>query len=321
VLFNNGEEHRHNFKAFGQGYGHVMMLDIEKLVRPVSLGPGLTGGGDDDRPLQTGLEEARRQGGTILWCHNTSGHEGVPSALAGRFDALNVFDGSRGGRYEDLYYRYLNIGLRLPISTGTDWFLYDFSRVYARVEGKLTVKSWLEALRAGRCVATNGPLLRLSVDGKPVGDVLKLDGPKTVRVEAEGVGRHPFERLQLVHNGKVVQEARSEKKGEGFAARLVRTVRLTEPAWFAARIDNSKARNELGHVLFAHGSPCHVEYQGQRPFDLESARALLRRLEEAKADIAAQGKFTGQAARAKLLALYDRAIDDLRGRINKRGKP
>jgi hypothetical protein len=320
VLFNNGEEHRHNFTAFGQGYGHVMFLDIQKLVRPVSLGPGITGAGDDDRPLQPGIEEARRQGGTVLWCHNTSGHEGVPSALAGRFDALNVFDGSRGGTYEDLYYRYLNIGLRLPLSTGTDWFLYDFSRVYARVEGKLTVKSWLEALRAGRCVATNGPLLRLRVDGKPPGEVVKLGEPKTLRIEAEGVGRHPFERLQLVQNGKVVQEARPGKKDGGYAARLVRSVRLSEPAWFAVRID-SKNRNELGQVLFAHSSPCYVDYQGQRPFDLTAAQALLRRLEEAKADITARGAFSAAAARAKVLALYEKAVEDLRGRINRRGKP
>src|SRR5262249_9752474 len=153
----------------------------------------------------------KKQGAAVLWCHNTSGYEDVPSALAGRFDALNVFDGSRGGSYEDRYYRYLDIGLRLPISTGTAWFLYDFSRVYARVEGELTIESWLKALKAGRNVATNGPLLRLSVDGKPIGDVLKLDEEKTVRVEAEGVGRHAFERLQLVHNGKVVQEARPGK--------------------------------------------------------------------------------------------------------------
>lgn len=82
VLFNQGEEHRHNFTAFGQGYGHVMLLNIKDLVRPVSLGAGITGAGDDDRPLQTGMEEARRQGGVVLWCHNTSGFEDVPSALA-----------------------------------------------------------------------------------------------------------------------------------------------------------------------------------------------------------------------------------------------
>jgi hypothetical protein len=320
VLFNNGEEHRHNFTAYGQGYGHVMFLDIQKLVRPVSLGPGITGTGSDDRPLRTGIDEARKQGGTVLWCHNNSGHESIASVLTGRLDALNVFDGSRGGTFEDPYYRYLNIGLRLPISTGTDWFLYDFARVYARVDGTPTIKRWLEALRAGRSVATNGPLLRLRVDGQPIGATLKLDSPKTVRIEAEGVGRHSFDRLQLVHNGKVVQETRATKKEGGYSARLVREMRITEPGWFAVRID-SKTRNELGHVLFAHSSPCYIEYQKQRPFDVEAARALLRRLEEARADITAKGRFSSTAARTKLLALYDQATDELRARINRRGKP
>ena len=48
VLFNNGEEHRHNFQGFGQGYGHVMFLNIKQLVQPVSIGPGITGRGFDD---------------------------------------------------------------------------------------------------------------------------------------------------------------------------------------------------------------------------------------------------------------------------------
>src|SRR5262249_48756651 len=78
VLFNNGEEHGHNFEAWAQGYGHVMFLDIQSLVKPVSLGPGITAGGDDDRPLRPGIDEARQQGGTVIWCHNTLGHEDVP---------------------------------------------------------------------------------------------------------------------------------------------------------------------------------------------------------------------------------------------------
>jgi hypothetical protein len=320
VLFNNGEEHRHNFTGYGQGYGHVMFLDLKELVRPVSLGPGITGGGDDDRPLQPGIEEARKQGAAIIWCHNTSGHEGAGNALAGRLDAFNVFDGSRAGRYEDKYYLYLNIGMRMPISTGTDWFLYDFSRVYAGVRGELTIKSWLQALKEGRAVSTNGPLLRLTVDGKSIGDVLKLDKGKTVRIEAEGVGRHEFGKLQLVHNGKVIQEAASAEKDGGFSARLVREVRVSEPSWFAVRID-ARARNELGHVLFAHSSPCYVDFQGERVFDLNSARLLLRQLEESRAEIQAKGKFSSPEARTKLLAVYDRANEALQTRIKNRGRP
>ena len=99
-----------------------------------------------DRPLQPGIQDARRQGGTIVWCHNTYGYEDVPHTLAGRLDALNVFDGSRRDSYADTYYRFLNIGLRVPLSTGTDWFLYDFARVYARKRGRTPAKA-VEAIR------------------------------------------------------------------------------------------------------------------------------------------------------------------------------
>ena len=212
VLVNNGEEHRHNFASHGQGYGHVMFLNIKELVKPVSLGPGITGAGNDDRPLRPGIDDARKQGGTIIWCHNTFGFEDVSHVLAGRLDALNVFDGTRSGTFEDGYYRYLNIGLRLPISTGTDWFLYDFARVYAKVPGKLTVPAWLDALKAGKCQATNGPLLTLSVDGKEIGDVIRLDAARTIKIEVAGVGRHDFQKLQLVQNGHVIATADAKKK-------------------------------------------------------------------------------------------------------------
>jgi hypothetical protein len=315
VLFNNGEEHRHNFKAYGQGYGHVMFLNIKELAKPVSLGPGITGSGFDDRPLQPGIEDVRRQGGTVIWCHNTFGYEDVLNALAGRLHALNVFDGTRKDGYEENYYRYLNIGMHLPISTGTDWFLYDFSRVYVQVPGKLTIPNWLEGLKAGRNVVTNGPLLTLKVNGKNVGETIRLTEPKTVRIEATGVGRHDFQKLQLIHNGKVVKTEPTAGT-KPFRAKLVHQMRIDEPGWLAVRID-STTKNELGQVLFAHSSPIYVEYQGQNRFDVDSARALLKQIEEGQAAIRVQGHFSTKQARHRILALYDQAANDLRKRINK----
>jgi hypothetical protein len=314
VLFHNGEEHRHNFKAYGEGYGHVMFLNIRELVKPVSLGPGITGAGFDDRPLRPGIEEARRQGATVLWCHNTFGFEDVPSALAGRFDALNVCDGTRRGSYEEGYYRYLNVGQRLPISTGTDWFLYDFSRVYAKVAGPLTIPAWLDALKAGRCQVTNGPLLSLKVDGREPGDVLAVEQPRTVKIEAAAVGRHDFQSLQLIHNGKVLRKTVPGRK-QPFGAELVHSLRIDSPGWFALRVE-STAKNELGQQLFAHTSPVYVDFQGKRMRDVEAALALLRQVEEARAAIRSQGAFSDDDAANRVLALYDEAAKDLRRRIN-----
>jgi hypothetical protein len=319
VLLSNGEEHRHNFEAYGQGYGHVMFLDIKQLVKPVSLGPGITGGGNDDRPLRPGLDDARQQMGTVLWCHNTSGYEAVPSALAGRFHALNVFDGSRGGTYEERYYRLLNIGLRVPISTGTDWFLYDFARVYVRVPERLTIPAWLESLRAGRSVVTNGSMLSLTVDGRDIGEVVALERPGTVKIEATAKGRLDFDRLQLIQNGKVIHTQASEKQEGGHAARLVREVRIDEPAWFTVRID-SQTKNELDQRLFAHTSPVYVDLAGKRAFDVESARSLQQELETARDTITRRGQFSSDGARDKVLALYEEALKEVVQRINQRGK-
>jgi hypothetical protein len=318
VLVNNGEEHRHNFSAYGEGYGHVMFLNLKSLVKPVSLGPGITGGGFDDRPLRPGIDEAHKQGATVIWCHNSFGFEGLLSALSGRLDALNVFDGGRRGTFEGTYYRYLNLGLRLPLSTGTDWFLYDFARVYAQVPGKLTIASWLDALKAGRCQVSNGPLLTLTVDGKTPGDVIDLGKPRKLKIEASAVGRLDFQELQLVFNGKVIQKKTAAKKA-GYEAHLVHEMTVDEPGWFAVRTE-SATKNELGQALFAHTSPVYVDVAGQRPFDVEIARTLLKEVEEAQAAIAKQGRFTTPAAQKDLLALYDVAAADLVDRINKRGK-
>ena len=316
VLFNNGEEHRHNFEGYGRGYGHIMFLNIKELVKPVSLGPGITGAGFDDRPLRSGMDEARKQGGTVIWCHNTFGFESVLSALSGRLDAFNVFDGSRQGKYEDNYYRYLNLGIRLPISTGTDWFMYDFSRVYAKPRGKLTVTSWLDAVKAGRCQATNGPLLTLDVDGRSMGDVIDLKEAKTIKIQASATGRYPLDRLQLIQNGKVIRTQVAGAKEPG-RIQLAHEVRLAEPAWFAVRIE-SDAKNEFNKLLFAHSSPVYVNFKGRGVFDVDAALALLKQVEEAHATIKTRGQFSNAEASKKLLALYDDAGQDLRDRINAR---
>jgi hypothetical protein len=318
VLFSNGEEHRHNFGAYGQGYGHVMLLNIKNLFKPVSLGPGITGDGFDDSPLAPGIDDARTQGGTIVWCHNTNGYEGLPRALAGRLDALNVFDGSRTGNYEERYYRLLNIGVRLPISTGTDWFMYDFSRVYAKATEPLTASAWLDAIKAGRCLVTNGPMLTLTVDGQEPGSAIALPKPRALKIEAAAFGRHDFQQLQLVHNGKVIKEQRADKKDGAHRARLVHEVRIDTPGWFAVRID-ATVRNELDQKLFAHTAPVYVDLDGKRVFEVESARALQKQLEEAKADIRAKGRFSGDEARDKILDIYERALNELVKQINQRG--
>jgi len=59
------------------------------------------------------------------------------------------------------------------------------------VKGKLTIPAWLDAVKAGRCQATNGPLLSLQVDGKTIGDVIDLKEPTDGQIRASACAAIP----------------------------------------------------------------------------------------------------------------------------------
>jgi len=319
VVFGNGEEHRHNFAGFGQGYGHVMLLDIKKLILPVSIGPGIMKAGHDGLPLRRGIDTARRDGATIVWCHNEWGLEALPNWLAGRIDAQNIFDGGIRSSYRDSFYRYLNAGLKVPFSTGTDWFMYDFSRVYVPVSGKLTPGHWLEQLATGHSYITNGPFLEFTVAGQPIGNTVSLAKTGQVRIRGRAVSRSDFQRLELIHNGGIVAIAASRPVAGHHEANIDTNVDINRPGWFALRTpppsvsgDTSRSRktplNLLGRELFAHTSPIYVTLDGKTIFDVAVATEMLATMKKHVAAIRENGKFLDDAARARVLDVHFAAI-------------
>src|SRR5262245_115437 len=312
VLVNNGQEHRHNFGAQGEGYGHVMLLNIKTLIQPVSIGPGISQRGTDGIPLQTGIEEARRQGGTAIWCHNNWGREDVPNFVRKKLDAQNIFDGGSHGSYEDSFYHYLNAGLRVPFSTGTDWFMYDLARVYTKVEGTLGIQSWLDALAAGRSFISNGPLLRLDVEGKDLGETIELASGRDVRVKSSASSRLGFGKLQLIQNGKVVSESEPQRKDRHFEARLDLSVKIDRPSWLALRT-STQANNEFGRQLFGHTSPIYVNVGGKAVRQPEEVAYLMQQMESAKQEIATKAMFASPKEREAVLSVYEKGMRTLTG--------
>ena len=323
VLFGWGEEHRHNMNEGDEGYGHVMLLNIQELIQPVSIGKGIMKQGTDGIPLARGILSAKRQGGTVLWCHNGWGRESTPNLFQKNVDAVNIFDGGTRSSYADSFYRWLNAGLRIPFSTGTDWCQYDFSRVYVRMEEPLTVENWLRALRLGRTFITNGPLLGLKVNDHDIGDTLQLSAAEgKLHVQATAKGRRDFDRLEVVLDGEIVIAKKSHAVDGHFEAVIDEMLPVKESGWLAVRTpppsvpdDATRADktplNEYGREIFSHTSPIYIEIDGKKHFDAETAHRLLMEMELHRDFIRDQFEFADIHERAHVLQIYDDGIKAL----------
>lgn len=328
VIFGNGEEHRHNLDGYGEGYGHVMLLNIAKLIQPVSIGPGIMKTGTDGIPLQRGIDAARRDDDTIVWCHNGMGLETLANVVTGRLDAQNIFDGGNRGSYAESFYQYWNAGFPVPISTGTDWFMYDLSRVYVHSEGELSLQKWLESLKQGKTFITNGPLLEFQIrradvpDEKiGIGEVLNLIEPTRLICEGTARSRSDFQKLELLRNGEVLASAPSHPAEEHFEATINFDFQLSEPSWLALRTpppptevskENPPAVNEFQRPLFSHTSPIQIQFQGKPYFNLETAEALYKKMESQQQVIATSANFADAQERASVLEVHEAALQTFR---------
>jgi len=108
----------------------------------------------------------------------------------------------------------LETGL-LPAGAGTDAMTNFASlrgplgtdRVFVRSPVPLDHSRWLAALKAGKSMATNGPLVSLKANGVAVGQEVKLPaGGGEVRFEVWLRSYVPVDHLQLIGNGEVVAD-------------------------------------------------------------------------------------------------------------------
>jgi TolB protein len=140
----------------------------------------------------------------------------LPADVAlGKVDYIEVLGFSDHKSTAEVWYKLLNCGFRLPTAAGTD-FMGNYAslrgpvglnRVYSEVKpGPLKIEPWLASIKAGRTFATNGPLLRFSLGGQPIGGEVRLEKKQEVRFSAEMNSIVPVDHLQIVCNGTVARE-------------------------------------------------------------------------------------------------------------------
>lgn len=315
-------------------YGHLVLLGLKSLVRPIYTGFPGTPNWEDYPSNYDQAQQARRQGGVALYAHpalhfddfptGSLAGESVADVALGGIDGLEVFC-SHDEPSMELWYRFLNLGFRLGISGGSDAFLnnrFAFlaggERVYVYTGKKLTYSAWLDGLRQGRAFATVGPLLTFTVAGHIAGSELRFaSSQQNLPAHIDAVSTIPMTRMEIVSNGRVVAVATSAKPTDHME--WSGTIDIPQSAWVAARVwgpNNDRIANGPSRwsqrrspdlALLAHTGPVYVRVGATPVFSSSDREFCLHWIDELAARITKDGKFAGDQQRQEVLALFARA--------------
>ena len=200
----------------------------------------------------------------------------LPADVAlGKVDYIEVVGFSDHKSTAEVWYKLLNCGFHLPTAAGTD-FMGNYAslrgpvglnRVYADVpDGPLKIEPWLAAIKAGRTFVTNGPLLKFSLGGQPIGGELRLEKKppekeQEIHFSAELFSIVPVDHLQIVCNGKVVREMKLD--ADRSRAHVDGSIPIETSGWCVLRAFSDKAEYPILDLYpYATTSPIYVNVPG-----------------------------------------------------------
>ncbi|MDP7579726.1 MAG: CehA/McbA family metallohydrolase [SAR202 cluster bacterium] len=296
-----GEENRHDAPGRTSGYGHIMLLNIHNVVDPISRGLLVDSFDPDYPPLSYACDDTRRQGGIVIWCHNGQGMEAPVAAALGKVDAFNLFDPNWADAEYDIYYRMLNAGIKLPASTGSDWFVCSANRVYAYTGAEFEYGGWLTALKNGATFITNGPALSLEVDGQLPGAEVNAKPGQNLSSIASWTSHYPISRAEILYNGSVVASnfyPSGTKMGN-----LKADICVPADGWIVARLSSS-TRDSFSQPIFAHTSPVYIK-TGLKSAEMKNAAAFFdQEIEDSLIWVGTKGKFYNNRHRKEVIDLF-----------------
>ena len=300
-----GEENRHNREPWEIGYGHVIFLKLVEPVLPISRGVLIDDTDPDYPPICYACDEANRQGGLAIWCHNGAGMEAPVAAILGKLDAFNLFDPYWVMPEEyTIWYHLLNCGINLPASTGSDWYICSNNRVYVQTKGSFSYEAWLNGLQAGRTFITNGPALFIRVNDSQPGDTIVGKPGHQLEVELSWQSHHPIQTIELIFNGRPI-DTRSLPQGSKEGQWRV-PFKPQEDGWLAARV-SSIHRDSFYQPIFAHTSPIWLQVDNPPAARLSSAAFFIKSLDESVDWVCHSGNFKNEQQRAEVVDLFKTA--------------
>ena len=217
-------------------------------------------------------------------------------SVSGKRPDPDIFELPTGyGRWSNqTYYTILNSGLRIPPTAGSGAGVSNlpvgYNRVYVYCENDFSFEKWWENLAAGKCVITNGPMLRPFANGQPPGFVFQGYEGKTLEIEVELqlATREKISYLQIIKNGRSLHEVRLQefvkKKGQ------LPILEFKSSGWFIVRAVCDNAEN----YRFATSAPFYVEFENKPRISKSACQTLLDWAVERKAQLGKNKTETSQ---------------------------
>ncbi len=257
ALIVHGEEYHTSF------WGHTALLGLrDHFVMPNYAGYVNTAAASLYPHNVVIADDARAQGALLGYVHlyDTPPDPAAPGRLSHEFPvdvALGKVDYVEAVGFDEshlttqaVWYRLLNLGFRVPAAGGTDAMAnytslhgpVGMSRTYAK-SGVLDHAQWLAALKAGRTMATNGPLLEFSLAGREIGDEIALAKPGTLEARVRMRSIVPVDRIQLVGNGEIVAEI--PMSADKTSAETTLKIPVKRSGWYLLRAYTEQGRHPI----------------------------------------------------------------------------
>jgi hypothetical protein len=301
--------------------GRLGLLNCHRPVYPLTFGHADE---TDDWSLSDWCDQCHRKGGLVVWCGayrpaaGLPGGEALVNAILGKVDAIEIDALDRTTSFLPRWYRLLNAGIRLALVGGSG---KDSNRIALGGVRTLTQRTasgsyadWVEQVKAGRTVATNGPVVLMAVGGERFPGRIGQTGPAPIGLRAQAASAVPFDRLEMLANGSVIAAVRPDATDPWTATAEVEHT-LPAGGWLAARCVGVAKSDLYPHVpVFAHTSPVWVEVTGHPvPKGMEAVEALRPEVQGVREWVETEGQFTHPRRKEHLLALCDAAAARLAG--------
>ena len=262
VLLSHSQEYHTSF------WGHLGLLGLkENYLLPDYVAYPQTGAASLFPGNDRVADLAHAQGALVGYVHpfdTVPDPENAPrltnalpvNVALGKVDYYEVVGFANPLETAEVWHRLLNCGFRLSAAGGTDAMANYASyrgpvgqnRVYVDLpEGQQAPEArmdrWLAALKAGRSVATNGPLVYLRVNDKGPGSDIALAGPGKLTLEGYLRSNTPVDHLEVLSNGRVVRNIALDEGGMGADFSL--ELPIENSGWILLRAWNSSATAEV----------------------------------------------------------------------------